>query len=240
MSKNTEKMPEWEKVLEEASNLQEILPEAVLVGGTASAIYAGHRVSRDADHILNDLEKRFDEVMKQLESVAGWKFARTKKPALILGSLNGIETGVRQLMREAPLETTTVLVKDRIITLPTKEEMLRIKGVLILRRNATRDYLDFAALADHLGIRSCQKALEKFDTLYPQESGESPLQQLCAQLANAMPFDLKETNLAQYKGLNEKWHHWETVASVLKDVSLTIFESVSENQNKRKDKKPRP
>ena len=54
-----------------AAHLQNILPEAVLVGGAASAIYAGHRISIDADHVLTDLRNRFDEVLAQLESVVG-------------------------------------------------------------------------------------------------------------------------------------------------------------------------
>ena len=37
----------------------------------AAAIYAKHRRSGDADHVLDDLRQRFDEVLAQLESVAG-------------------------------------------------------------------------------------------------------------------------------------------------------------------------
>ncbi len=81
------KLPDWELVLSAAARLQTILPYAVLVGGTASAIHAGHRFSRDA-------------VLQELESVAGWKTARVQRPVQILGSLDGIETGVRQLIRD--------------------------------------------------------------------------------------------------------------------------------------------
>ncbi|WP_292257134.1 hypothetical protein [Marinospirillum sp.] len=94
--KKNEILPEWELVLSSAARLQRILPEAVLVGGTASAIYAAHRLSVDADHVLTDLREHFDQVLAQLESVAGWKTARIQRPVQILGSLDGIETGVRQ------------------------------------------------------------------------------------------------------------------------------------------------
>jgi hypothetical protein len=43
--------------------------------------------------------------------------------------------------------------------MPTAEEILRIKGVLILKRNATRDYLDFVAQSDHLCDDSAAHAL---------------------------------------------------------------------------------
>jgi hypothetical protein len=49
MQKDT--LPEWERVIHAAAHLQRILPEAVLVGGTASALYAEHRLSTDADHV---------------------------------------------------------------------------------------------------------------------------------------------------------------------------------------------
>jgi hypothetical protein len=66
-------LPDWEQVLSAAARLQQLLPKAVLVGGTASAIHARHRFSRDADHVLPDLRGHFDEILAQLESVAGWK-----------------------------------------------------------------------------------------------------------------------------------------------------------------------
>ncbi|QTR46393.1 hypothetical protein J9253_00055 [Thiothrix litoralis] len=42
------KLPDWEQVLSAAARLQRILPEAVLVGGTASAIYAQYSKSTSA------------------------------------------------------------------------------------------------------------------------------------------------------------------------------------------------
>ena len=139
MSQHTEPLPEWELVLSSAARLQRILPDAVLVGGTASAIHAQHRFARDADHVLTDLRGRFDEVLSELESIAGWKTARVKRPVMALGSLDGIETGVRQLIRRQPLETTVVDFQGAQINVPTEAEILRIKGVLILKRNSARD-----------------------------------------------------------------------------------------------------
>jgi len=228
MPKNIEQLPDWERVLSSAARLQTILPDAVLVGGTASAVYAKHRVSQDADHVLTDLRSKFDEILAQLESVAGWKTNRIQRPVQILGSLDGIETGVRQLIREQPLETNNINYHGAQLTVPTEQEILRIKGVLILKRNATRDYLDFVALADHLGDDSCVEALKSFDQLYPQESGESPLQQLQIQLANPMPYDLDEASpeLSEYKNLAPKWHDWGGVKSACAHLSTVIFDRI--------------
>jgi hypothetical protein len=172
------------KILAAAARLQEILPGAVLVGGTSASLHTRHRLSRDADRVLKNLKTDFDKVLALLESVGGWTTTRINRPVLILGSLDGIETGIRQLIRTAPLETTTLTVKDRQIRIPTSAEILRIKGVLILKRNATRDYLDFAALADHLGPTKTISALKPLDKLYPQPNKASTLQQLQIQLAD--------------------------------------------------------
>lgn len=226
MSKDTAPLPDWELVLSSAARLQRILPDAVLVGGTASAIHAAHRFSLDADHVLTDLVHRFDVVLKELESVAGWKTARVQRPVQILGSLDGIETGIRQLIRDEPLETMVVNHHGERITVPTEGEILRIKGVLILKRNATRDYLDFVALAAHLGDHNTALALQSFDRLYHQTNGESPLQQLQVQLANAVPYDLEETNLSEYKSLDPRWYEWGTVKAACSHLATAIFDRV--------------
>ncbi|MCY3841022.1 MAG: hypothetical protein OXH09_20655 [Gammaproteobacteria bacterium] len=233
MSATVEPFPDWETVLSAAAQLQRILPDAVLVGGTAAAIHAEHRLSHDADHVLTDLRSRFSEVLAHLESVAGWRTARVRRPVLILGSLDGIETGVRQLIRDEPLETTTLDVQGVPLTVPTEAEILRIKGVLILRRNATRDYLDFAALADRLGDDATGRALHPFDRLYRQDNGESPLQQLQAQLANSVPYDLDESTLAEYRHLDPKWHDWNVVKSICARIANATFEHVCDASTRR-------
>lgn len=219
-------LPDWEQVLSAAARLQGILPEAVLVGGTAAALYAGHRLSTDADHVLPDLRAQFDAVLAELESVAGWKTARIQRPVQILGSLDGIETGVRQLIRDEPLETTQIERQGYAITVPTQAEILRIKAVLILRRNATRDYLDFVALADSMGDEQVVAALRPFDRLYPQPNGESALQQLQIQLAQPLPYDLEELRLAEYKNLESRWQDWDAVRTACQVQALLIFDHI--------------
>jgi hypothetical protein len=166
--------------------------------------------------------------LKELESVAGWKTARVQRPVLILGSLDGIETGIRQLIRDEPLETTVFDCQGEKITLPTEAEILRIKGVLILKRNATRDYLDFVALADHMGAEKVALALHSFDRLYLQPNGESPLQQLQIQLGSPVPYDLEETKLSEYKNLDKRWQEWTTVKAECSHIATVIFNHVCE------------
>jgi len=219
--------PEWEALLSCAARLQKIIPEAILVGGTAAALYANHRHSHDADHILSDLTQRFDQILAALESVSGWSTARVKRPVMILGSLDGIETGIRQLIRTQALETRELMVNGVKITVPTEQEILRIKAALILKRNATRDYLDFVALATHLGMTATLAALVNLDVLYPQPSSESAIQQLQIQLANPLPYDLDVGNLDNYRNLDVRWHDWKEVKKICIDLALGLLDVVT-------------
>jgi len=211
----------WEQVLASLCRLHSLLPEAVLVGGTAAALYTGHRFSFDHDHVLPDLRERFDTVLAQLEAVAGWETARVQRPILILGSLDGVQTGVRQLRRSRPLETTVMRVGQHEVTLPTLPEVLRIKAFLCLERNATRDYLDLAALAAHMGIDAASEALGSMDELYPQKNGDpwAVRTQLVMQLAAPPPHDLPGDDLSEYKGVRPPFDHWSHVAEVCGKLS---------------------
>ncbi len=215
----------WEAVLASLSHLQRVLPDAVVVGGTASALHAHHRFSFDHDHVLPDLRDRFDALLTELESVAGWETARVKRPVLILGSLDGVETGVRQLRRTRPLDTTVMRVGTHDVTLPTLPETLRIKAFLCLDRNATRDYLDLAALASHLGPEAATGALWPMDDLYPQRNGDpwAVRTQLVMQLAAPPPYDLDRVDLTEYKGVRSPFDRWDHVAAVCAALSAALL-----------------
>lgn len=202
--KTIDHLPEWERLLSTQALFQSEFPESVLVGGTAVALHAGHRVSMDADYVLPDLKQRFAEILHKVEEESGWRTNRLEPPVLILGHFQGVRTGIRQLIRTAPLETTLV----RGLRVPTPAEILRIKAYLIVRRNATRDYIDFVALFDHLGVSRTIEALYSLDALYPQDSGATVTQQLAIQLAEPKPWDLAATDLSAYKSLQMPYTDW--------------------------------
>ena len=202
-----------------------------MVGGSASAIYTRHRFSFDHDHVAVDLRERFNQVLSDLEAISGWQTARVNRPVQILESLDGIQTGIRQLRRSNPLETTQIEVDGLPLTLPTLAEILRIKGYLILLRNAMRDYVDFAALGDHLGSREVAAAFAKFDQLYPQENGESPLQQLFSQIASPQPYDLDKVSLPNFKGLDARWHTWERIVETCQQLMVEVFRALAKQEN---------
>lgn len=79
--------PELKDVLASAARLQEMVPDAVLVGGSAAAYHARHRLSADHGHVMSDLGDRFDMVLDALESDPDFVFNRATPGKIILGSL---------------------------------------------------------------------------------------------------------------------------------------------------------
>jgi hypothetical protein len=209
-------------VLEKAAQLQELVPGAVLVGGTAAALHAHHRISLDHDHVLADLAQRFDSILENLEALGDWSTARAQPGKIILGELGGIETGVRQLLRARPLESVEVEVRGKPLVVPTAVEMLRIKAWLALSRNQTRDYLDVAALADRIGLDEAAAVLRGIDDYYADVNRrpEAVASQLARQLADPRPRDVEVTaQLSSYKELDQRWQDWSAVRTVLADLA---------------------
>lgn len=219
--------PQWSDVLAAAARLQELVPDAVLVGVMAAAQRAGHRVSWDDDHVVVDLAARFDDVLKALEDTEGWVTARVKRPVLILGRLEGVETGVRNLIRRRPLEVEVVEVEGHSLRVPTLEEIARVKAWLCLVRNATRDYLDFAALADRLGEARASEVVLSLDEYYADQLGSDGRRvatQAAKQLAEPRPDDLTEVDLAAYRELAPRWQDWGVVTEVCRGVAARVLE----------------
>jgi hypothetical protein len=214
--------PSLNDVLQKAARLQELVPGAVLVGDSEAALYAHHRQSFDHDHVVVDLAERFDAILENLEALGYWSMTRAQPGKIILGELGGIETGVRQLLRSRPLESTEMEVRGRRLLVPTAVEILRIKAWLALSRNQTRDYLDVAALASEIGLDEAASVLVGIDDYYADISQrpEAVATQLVKQLADPRPRDaVVTTQLAGYKALDPRWHDWSAVRSVLADLA---------------------
>lgn len=225
-----EELPDWELLLRSAARLQHILPDATLVGGTAAALEAGHRRSADADHVILGLSSRFDEVLAQLEAVAGWQTARHQRPVVIKGRLDGILTTVRNQQRAFPLETHEIATSGGPLRVPTPAEILRIKAWLIVDRNATRDFLDVAAISDKLSLETSARALASLDHLYPQGEDKGAVrQQIMRQLAKPRPFDLDEVKprLAEYKSIAPRWRSWAAVEKQCKGLGVELSLAVA-------------
>lgn len=212
-------------VLESASRLQRLIPDAVLVGGSAAALYGGHRTSFDHDHVVTDLRDRFDVILDAVEREGDWVTNRVTPGKIILGELGGIETGVRQLIRARPLETQRItLSSGHSLQVPTAAETLRIKGFLIVKRNQVRDYFDIAGLSRRYGTEASALVLSCIDEYYDSQSdGDGVGTQLARQLADPRPQDSRLTaELSEHKGLVAPWQSWPAAVAQLRDVAITM------------------
>ena len=219
------------RVLESAARLQSVVPDAVLVGGSAAALHAGHRDSFAHDHVLTDLVDRYEAVLEAVEATEGWATSvrASKPPFTIMGSLDGVEAGLRQMRRVKPLETLRVTISaDAVVVAPTEAEALRVKAFLVVQRNVVRDFLDVVALVDHMGDDVAVGVLSGIDGYYADRSGElsSVLTSLVIALADPSPRDsdvIRE--LSRYKGLDRRWHRWSDVVDACQDLALRLAEA---------------
>lgn len=217
---------EWAGILKAGVQAQRLVPGTICVGGTAAALYAGHRMSHDTDHLLPASRDNFAEVRARLETDPDWKTARVTPPVLILDSIGGVGVGFPQLRRSLPIETQTVQTEAGPLVVPTLEEMLGMKAFLAYDRNATRDYLDFAALTECGTPQVVLDSLLKLDARYGTLQTASVGLEVAKALSAAAPFDLDEAELQHYKGLHEKWHAWETTRTICQRFGVLLGEAL--------------
>lgn len=218
-----------DEVLHSSARLQDLVPDAVLVGGTAAAFYAGR--STDHDHVVADLSQRFDAVLEALESDPDWILNRATPGKIILDSLGDIETGVHQMIRRRSFEAQTVeLPGGTSLIVPTPAETLRIKAYLIVKRNQTRDYLDVAALSERFGTEWSAGVLAGIDDSYDAtaDDGTAVASQLVSQLGEPRPKDQRTARqLSAYKNLAPRWHSWQSVVAQCQALADAMLETPS-------------
>ncbi len=101
--------------------------------------------------------------------------------------------------RSSPVETTNVQLPtgDRL-QIPTGAETLRLQGYLIMCRNSTRDYAEFADLVEAMETRTAALVLAGMDRYY---CGQDPRKQwvatqLVRRLADPQPSDEHDTRMS--------------------------------------------
>jgi hypothetical protein len=212
---------EFRKIVEQGVALQSQLPwlEMVAVGGTAASLHAEHRFSARVDHFTTLLKSDFDVVNAILEEWDGWKTKRINKPVLILGERHGVELGIRQQTRTVPL------VSEQIdgLWIPTADEALRIKAFLCTKRRALRDFVDVAALADHVGQDRAVEAVSFLNLVYSPQGNQTPIT-LFSSIAHTTPIDHGDIALTDYKGIRPPYDQWKHVEKVCQRLGTRLAE----------------
>jgi RND superfamily putative drug exporter len=122
--------------------------------------------------------------------------------------------------RCSPVETTHVQLPtgDRL-QIPTGAETLRLKSYLIMSRNSSRDYAEFAELVDTMEAETAALVLAGMDRYYCSQSPRRQwiATQLVRRLADPHPSDLDD------ESPDEK-AHWEEVRQRCLSVAVAMLE----------------
>jgi hypothetical protein len=195
---------------------------AVALGGTVCSLYAAHRISYDIDFVVKDLRERFEDVSESLEALPGWVVKKTRPPVLILGKLDGIDIGYRQLRRTAPLDTIELVTADGKLVIPTLEELLRVKAFLACERNYTRDFFDFAELSSLLPREKVIEALVLLDEKIGWEQRPTVTLEVIKTLADCSPCDKETHGFDTFRSLKPRMKSWKDIEATCRAISVDL------------------
>ena len=211
--------PELVRVLESAARLQEVVPDAVLVGGSAAAPWANHRSSYDHDHVLQDLSARFDAVLDAIEATDGWVTNRVIPGKIILGELGDIESDVRQLIRNRPLEVTEVRCHPDtscVYRRRTRSCVLRATWLSGAIRSGTiwmsRPFLTGTASLIRPTCSRISTSITPINAVLSRRGSRLSVARQLADPGQRMPGP--SSSSAEYKNLDMRWAGWTNVTEV--------------------------
>jgi len=125
--------------------------------------------------------------------------------------------------RRSPVETTHVQLPtgDRL-QIPTGAETLRLKGYLIMSRNSSRDYADFAELVDTMDAENAAVVLAGMDRYYSGQSSRRQwiASQLVRRLADPHPSDADNDGWPE----SDTKADWESVRQRCLAVAVAMLE----------------
>jgi len=111
------------------------------------------------------------------------------------------------LQRSSPMETTNVLLPtgDRL-QIPTGAETLRLTSFLVMTRNTTRDFTEFAELVDSMDTQTAAEVLAGMDRYYYAQPARTHwvATQLVRRLAEPHPSDGPEVAVSG-PGAETEW-----------------------------------
>ncbi len=221
---------EFSGLLESAARLQEAVPDAVVVGGTAAVFHVGHRTSYDHDHVVQNLKDRYEAVLEAVERLNGWSIDPnvSSPPMTIMGELDGYQAGLRNLRRARPLEVEEVeLGSGKKLRVPTMEETLRVKTFVASQRRAVRDFVDVAAVSAALEVQRSAAVVAAIGEYYEPEGDREPIGTAVVRaLADPRPKDTRTIRtLSSYKGLSKEWSDWDRVCEQCRELAVAVTRS---------------
>jgi RND superfamily putative drug exporter len=219
-------------VLKSAARLKHLVPDAITVTDPLAFTGCG-RIGGLREHVKGGDDPATHE-LAVAGSAAGTNGAKPKKfrpvhPVTLWRgrlsvALDALETQAENddptFERRSPVETTHVQLPtgDRL-QIPTGAETLRLKSYLIMSRNSSRDYAEFAELVDTMEAETVALVLAGMDRYYCSQSPRRHwiATQLVRRLADPHPSDLDD------ESPDEK-AHWEEVRQRCLSVAVAMLE----------------
>ena len=134
-----------------------------LVGGTARALYFGHRTSVDID-LFSSTEFDNTSLIKPLEEkFPGFSYRNTHNPIGLFGSIDGIKVDFVKHHHHPLLENVFV---ENGIRLLSKPDIMAMKIAAILKRGVKKDFWDIAELLQHYSV---EEFIKYYTRKYPSQ-----------------------------------------------------------------------
>lgn len=214
--------PELDDVIRTGVKAARLVPGSVATGGTVCSLYANHRLSLDIDFFVSDFRERFQEVRETLDAEEGWSLQRQRPPVLILGTLDKVPIGYRQLKRPFPLEQLAFATADGVFPIPTLEEMISIKAYLASERFYVRDFYDFAELTLLTSRQVVVQSLIDLDSKWSSPREPTVALQVMKTLADCNPVDEPEDVFKQLRFLAPQVRSWNEVVALCQEIATEL------------------
>ncbi|GJF11101.1 mycolic acid-containing lipids exporter MmpL11 [Mycolicibacterium cyprinidarum] len=218
-------------VVKSAAKLKTLAPQSITVadplafsGCQPRKVLGSSRLMDSAGHLTvavgNRAHGKTVAVRLPTHPVTMWR-GRLDVALEALAVQAGAADGLMQ--RSSPMETTNVLLPtgDRL-QIPTGAETLRLKSFLIMARNTTRDYTEFAELVDSMDTQTAAEVLSSMDRYYSCQPARTHwvATQLVRRLAEPRPSDGSEAAVSGPSAETE----WARVRQRCLKVAVAMLE----------------
>ena len=120
-----------------------------LVGGTAPALYFGHRVSVDID-LFSTTDFNNESLIAPLEEkFPGFSYRNTHNPIGLFGFIDGIKVDLVKHHHHPLIENPVTEGGIRLLSIP---EIMAMKIAAIMKRGVKKDFWDIAELLKHYTV----------------------------------------------------------------------------------------
>jgi len=173
-----------------------------LVGGTALALYLGHRLSVDLDLFSTSDFNNESLIVPLEEKYAGFTYRNTHNPIGLFAYIDNLKVDFVKYHYHPLIKEPVIEDGIRMFSIP---DIMAMKISTILKRGVKKDFWDIAELLQHYSV-------ENFITYY---TSKYPSQQLLISIPFALTYfiDAEESE----EPISLKGQTWENVKKIIQE-----------------------